>query len=92
MTHDERVLLDVTDGLATVTLNRPEKLNAIDYETYVILSGLADELTGKFAAVLNECDFDMVYFDASDGIHEQAGQRGNARHPAQEVQRGALGS
>ena len=47
MTGSDRVLLDVTDGLATVTLNRPEKLNAIDYETYVILSGLADELAGR---------------------------------------------
>jgi 2-(1,2-epoxy-1,2-dihydrophenyl)acetyl-CoA isomerase len=47
MTGGDRVLLDVTDGLATVTLNRPGKLNAIDHETYVILSGLADELAGR---------------------------------------------
>jgi 2-(1,2-epoxy-1,2-dihydrophenyl)acetyl-CoA isomerase len=40
----ERVLVDVVDGLATVTLNRPGKLNALDYETYAILSSLADEL------------------------------------------------
>jgi hypothetical protein len=33
-------------------------------------STLADELTGNFASVFNECDFDMVYFDASDGIDE----------------------
>ena len=33
-------------------------------------STLADELTGNFAAVFNECDFDMVYFDASDGIQD----------------------
>ena len=32
-------------------------------------STLADELTSTFAAVFNECDFDMVYFDASDGIN-----------------------
>jgi len=32
-------------------------------------STLADELTSNFAAVFNECDFDMVYFDASDGIN-----------------------
>ncbi|NLX97343.1 MAG: hypothetical protein GXY83_14330 [Rhodopirellula sp.] len=31
-------------------------------------STLADEVTTNFAAVFNECDFDMVYFDASDGI------------------------
>lgn len=30
-------------------------------------STLADELTGNFASVFNDCDFDMVYFDASDG-------------------------
>jgi len=32
-------------------------------------STLADELTSNFASVFNECDFDMVYFDASDGIN-----------------------
>ena len=31
-------------------------------------STLADDLTSNFAEVFNECDFDMVYFDASDGI------------------------
>ena len=31
-------------------------------------STLADELTQNFADVINECDFDMVYFDASDGL------------------------
>lgn len=34
-------------------------------------STLADELTSNFAEVFNECDFDMVYFDASDGISDQ---------------------
>lgn len=33
-------------------------------------STLADELTSNFADVFNECDFDMVYFDASDGTRE----------------------
>lgn len=33
-------------------------------------STLADELTTNFANVFNECDFDMVYFDASDGISD----------------------
>ncbi len=33
-------------------------------------STLADELTTHFAAVFNECDFDLVYFDASDGIDD----------------------
>lgn len=31
-------------------------------------STLADEVTRQFADVFNECDFDMVYFDASDGM------------------------
>jgi len=31
-------------------------------------STLADEVTQNFADVFNECDFDMAYFDASDGI------------------------
>jgi hypothetical protein len=31
-------------------------------------STLADEVTSQFADVFNECDFDMVYFDASDGM------------------------
>ena len=43
----DRVLMEVADGLATVTLNRPEKLNALDLETYRILSSLADDLAGR---------------------------------------------
>jgi 2-(1,2-epoxy-1,2-dihydrophenyl)acetyl-CoA isomerase len=43
----DRVLVEVADGLATVTLNRPEKLNALDVETYRILSSLADELAER---------------------------------------------
>ncbi|NUQ62257.1 MAG: hypothetical protein HUU20_07200 [Pirellulales bacterium] len=34
-------------------------------------STLAEELTGNFAKVFNECDFDMAYFDASDGISDE---------------------
>lgn len=45
--RDDRVLVDVTDGLARVTLNRPDKLNAIDVETYRILDALADELATR---------------------------------------------
>lgn len=33
-------------------------------------STLAEEVTGNFARVFNECNFDFVYFDASDGIIE----------------------
>lgn len=42
-----RVLLEVQDGCATVTLNRPERLNALDLETYEELSRLADELSSR---------------------------------------------
>ena len=43
----DRVLLDVVDGLATVTLNRPDRLNALDIETYHALDALADELESR---------------------------------------------
>jgi len=33
-------------------------------------STLADELVQNFGRVFNECDFDMVYFDASDGVND----------------------
>ncbi len=46
-TRDDRVLVSVEDGLARVTLNRPEKLNAIDIETYRILDALADEFRAR---------------------------------------------
>lgn len=38
-------------------------------------SPLADELTTNFANVINACDFDFVYFDASDGFMDQYGDR-----------------
>ncbi len=34
-------------------------------------STLADEVTANFAKVANACSFDLVYFDASDGILNQ---------------------
>lgn len=33
MTNNERVLYDVADGVATITLNRPDKRNALDDQT-----------------------------------------------------------
>ena len=45
--RDDRILLDVADGLATVTLNRPERLNAIDDACFRILADLADELAAR---------------------------------------------
>lgn len=43
----QRVLLDVADGLATVTLNRPERLNALDRETYEDLAAIAEDLGAR---------------------------------------------
>jgi len=38
LAETEKVLYDVDDELATVTINRPDKLNAMDSETYAALS------------------------------------------------------
>ena len=38
------VLFDVTDGIATVTLNRPEKRNAFSPEMIVRLCGIWTEI------------------------------------------------
>jgi len=43
MTNDN-VLLDLADGVATLTLNRPDRLNAVDWDTAVRLIDLLREL------------------------------------------------
>jgi len=43
------VLLEVTDGVATVTLNRPERLNTIDLPTLDALVSALDEVAGSSA-------------------------------------------
>ena len=42
-----------TDGVATITLNRPERLNALTFEVY-------RELTDTFAALRDEKDVRVV--------------------------------
>src|SRR5262245_53710590 len=42
-------LIDVKDGVATITLNRPERLNALTFEVYA-------ELRDAFAAIGSERD------------------------------------
>lgn len=46
-------LYEVADGVATITLNRPERLNALTFEVY-------HELTDTFAALKNERDVRVV--------------------------------
>ena len=43
---DAPVLLDVTDGVATITLNRPEAMNSLDIATKELLV----EITAQVAA------------------------------------------
>jgi 2-(1,2-epoxy-1,2-dihydrophenyl)acetyl-CoA isomerase len=48
-TGDEapRLVVEVAEGIARVVLNRPEKLNALDGESYRALDALADELAAR---------------------------------------------
>jgi len=44
--NDDLVLLEQADGIATVTLNQPETLNALTYEVVVRLSDVVDRVAG----------------------------------------------
>jgi enoyl-CoA hydratase/carnithine racemase len=62
-----------TNGVATITLNRPERLNALTFEVY-------RELTGTFAALRNEPDVRVVVitgagraFCSGGDVHEIIG-------------------
>jgi 2-(1,2-epoxy-1,2-dihydrophenyl)acetyl-CoA isomerase len=46
---DEAVLLNITDGVATVTLNRPEAMNALDIATKNVLLSTLAEVAGDRA-------------------------------------------
>ena len=56
MTDEQRVLIDVADHVATVTLNRPEKHNALDGAMFQAIPAAADEIAntpGVRAVVLH---------------------------------------
>jgi enoyl-CoA hydratase/carnithine racemase len=53
MIQTKRVLYEARDGVAWITLNRPERLNALTFEVY-------RELTDTFAALRNEDDVRAV--------------------------------
>jgi enoyl-CoA hydratase/carnithine racemase len=53
MTRPKSFLYEVNDGVATITLNRPERLNALTFEVY-------RELTDTFAALKTSDDVRVV--------------------------------
>src|SRR5258707_14099792 len=53
MNTPKSFLYDQRDGIATITLNRPERLNAITFEVYL-------ELTDMFASLRDERDVRVV--------------------------------
>ena len=67
----EVVLLDVADGIAHVTLNRPEKLNALNYKLIDRLMALLDmiEVDAAIRAVILTGAGDRA-FSAGADIHE----------------------
>ncbi len=67
----EAVLLDVSDGIALVTLNRPDKLNALNYELIDRLMALLDgiEVDAAVRAVILTGTGDRA-FSAGADIHE----------------------
>ncbi len=65
------VKVDVTDSVALLTLNRPEKLNALNYETNDRLMDLLDQIEGdtQIRAVILTGAGDRA-FSAGGDIHE----------------------
>src|SRR5882672_3232926 len=53
MIDPKSFLFELRDGIATITLNRPERLNALTFEVY-------RELTDTFAALRDEKDVRAV--------------------------------
>ena len=56
----ETILLDISDGVATVTLNRPERLNAFNRD-------MADEFKSLWAALKRDDSVRVVVLQATEG-------------------------
>lgn len=74
MPEPKSFLYEVADGVATITLNRPERLNALTFEVY-------RELTDTFASLRNEQDVRSVVitgagraFCSGGDVHEIIGE------------------
>src|SRR5215475_13662642 len=77
------VLVDVTDGVMTVTLNRPERKNALSNEAY---GGLADaieraEKDDQVRVVLLQSEGDVLCAGADIGDFAAANKGGQPRGP-----------
>ena len=51
---DERVTIDISDGVAEVTLNRPDKLNALDPAMFEAIIAAGEQLS-RIAACAPSC-------------------------------------
>ena len=92
----DRLLIDVQDGIADVRLNRPEKLNALDHETFRALAEaggrLAEDRSLRAVVLSGEgrgfsAGIDISNF-ASGGVGFDPFER-DASSPANAVQRSA---
>lgn len=87
----ENVLYEVKDGTALLTLNRPERLNALDYATNDRLLALLDEIEqdGAIRAVILTGAGERA-FSAGGDIHEfsESVRKGKAAAVADFVRRG----
>jgi len=69
----ETVLLEVNNGIATLTLNRPRKLNALSYETIDRLMALLDEIETDASVQAVILTGSGRAFSAGADIHEFSG-------------------
>ncbi len=90
----DAVLLEVADGIATITLNRPEVRNAIDLPTALALAAALDEvdersdvavviLTGSGSAFCAGMDLKAFAATKERPIHERRGAFGIVRQPCE---------